>query len=87
MYLFFQIRSIVSLLEKSTVWGTFFITKAFHGETFLRKFMRFVLQDGTIDQIMPKEVSFTNAFSSNLNTVNPENLLQPWWYIHLKIRP
>ena len=41
------------------------------GGTFGENFLEGVVVHGeTNDQIMPKEGSFTNAFSNNLNTVN-----------------
>ena len=38
--------------------------------TFEGNFLGGVVHEGTNDQIMPKERSFINAFSNNLNTVN-----------------
>ena len=41
------------------------------GGTFWENFLRgVVVHGGTNDQIMPKERSFINAFSDNLNTVH-----------------
>ena len=56
--------------------GTFFSIKSFSWEeqTFLSEFIGVVLHGRTNDQIIPRvNESFSNAFSSNLNTVNSEN--------------
>ena len=59
-------------LPKGMKGGTFFLEKLLHERTdFLRKVYRVLFYIGTNDQIM-QEVgeSFTNEFSSNLNTGN-----------------
>ena len=43
---------------------------------------------GSNDQIMERgRKLLTNAFSSKLNSVNPEKFTRPWWETHLKTNP
>ena len=50
--------------------GDFFLKKLCMAQIFLGKFMGGMFYMGTNDQIIQGEESFTNAFSSNMNTVN-----------------
>ena len=83
-----KIKHNVSSPTKN-VQGYFFLKKALNGETdyFQTNLQRELFYMGTNNQITQGgRKSFTNAFSSNLNT-KPEKFPQLWGETHLKINP